>query len=645
MVLRPITGSVMVSGISAGDASAHPLRWLPRQKALLSLPSQVEFDPNFDRDGLLAQIQLDMGQVISAEKRKLYPDEEWRDTYNNKPPELSEKDLIIEFTAHREACFHLFGKNRVPVAWLEEGGRGNGLKPVPSAVQEVRIRVIDKNSGLPVAAKIHLHGQAGEYLAPVDRHRIVNSARFFEDFSVDFIHRGQHSCTYIPGTTSVKLPGGKVFIEVSKGYEVRPIRKVLEIAPQTEEIVIELEKVLPWREKGWVSADTHVHFLSPGSALMEGAGEGVNLVNLLASQWGELMTNVGDFDGRTTFGAKEAGGDGEYLVRVGTENRQHVLGHISLLGYEGQIIAPMCTGGPGESALGDPIEVLLTEWARRCRKQGGVVILPHHPNPRSESAASIVSGDIDAVEMTSGPDLYGGIDPYSLSDWYRYLNCGYFVAAVGGTDKMTPLTPVGAVRTYARIEDGKPFNHETWKEAIREGNTFATYGPLLDFSVDGKPPGARIQMSAAGGSVDVTWNVASCTIPMTKVALVVNGEIKEQQTVHPWKEQGHWPLKVGRSSWLALLVRGQYPDREEMIAAHSSPVMIELERSRFFAAADALTILEQIEGAMAYLDTVGTRKDEATYKRMRLVLESAHRKLHNQMHQKGIFHGHAPPSG
>ncbi len=86
------------------------------------------------------------------------------------------------------------------------------------------------------------------------------------------------------------------------------------------------------------------------------------------------MTNVGDFDGKTTWGSKGAGGDGEHLVRVGTENRQHVLGHISLLGYSGKIIAPMTTGGPDESALGDPIEILLnrvgqtmqtTRWAGR----------------------------------------------------------------------------------------------------------------------------------------------------------------------------------------------------------------------------------------------------------------------------------------
>ena len=114
----------------------------------------------------------------------------------------------------------------------------------------------------------------------------------------------------------------------------------------------------------------------------------------------------------------------------------------------------MTTGGPDESALGDPVEILLTEWARQCTQQGGLVVLPHFPNPRAEHAASIVSGEIDAVEMTSWGDLYGGIDPYSLSDWYRYLNCGYLVAAVGGTDKMTADTAVGTVRTYARIPHG-----------------------------------------------------------------------------------------------------------------------------------------------------------------------------------------------
>ena len=646
---EPVSGVVIVSAISAGNASSLPLRWQTRRKACLTLPQGDNFMPDLDENGLLQQIQLDLGQVISATPRQIYPNDNFTETYNNQVPEISENEVLVEYTAHPEACFHLTNGQVIPVSQVERKQTSTPLKLVAPATQRVTLRAIENSSGKCVPVKLHVHGECGEYLAPVDRHRIINPA-WFEDYSVDFIHLYQpqdepirrHSCTYIPGETTINLPLGKVYIEVSKGFEIRPVRKVVDVTPATLEIVVEIEKVLPWREKGWVTADTHVHFLSPTSALLEGAAEGVNVVNLLASQWGELMTNVGDFDGQTTWGSKEAGGDGEYLVRVGTENRQRVMGHISLLGYRGRIITPMTTGGPDESALGDPIEVLLTEWARQCRKQGGLVVLPHFPNPRAEHAASIVSGDADALEMTSWGNLYGGIDPYSLSDWYRYLNCGYLVAVVGGTDKMSANTAVGAVRTYARIDQSEPFTYETWMEAVRRAETFVTYGPLIEFTVDGHSMGSRIEMSSDGGTVDVTWQVSSVTIPMSRVELIVNGEIRESLSVPPGEKSGHWSVKVDKSSWLALLVRGHYADKPEIIAAHSSPVMINIEGSPMIAAADAVTILEQFEGALAYLDTVGTRAEDVAYKRMRLVLTSAHRTLHNRMHQLGFYHGHTP---
>jgi hypothetical protein len=652
---EPGSGIVLVSAISAGNAVSQPLRWRTRQKANLTLLEGEAFDPKLDERGLLAQIQLDLGQVISATLRPLYPRSGWTETYNNQIPGRSTNEVLVEYTSHSDARFHLPNGQHIPVAWVEGAQSTSPLQVVPPARQRVTLRAVERETGKTVPVKLHVHGEWGEYLAPVERHRILNPA-WFEDYSVDFLHGGTwagggvttHACTYIPGETTVDLPLGQVYVEVSKGFEIRPVRQVVEVTPATREITIEIEKVLPWREKGWVTADTHVHFLSPISALLEGAAEGVNVVNLLASQWGELVTNVGDFDGRTTWGSREAGGDGEYLVRVGTENRQHVLGHISLLGYGGKIIAPMTTGGPDESALGDPIEILLTEWARQCRKQGGLVVLPHFPQPRAEHAASIVSGEIDALEMTAWGELYGGIDPYSLSDWYRYLNCGYMVAAVGGTDKMSANTAVGTVRTYARLPPDEPFTYETWKAAVRRGETFVTYGPLLEFAVDGHPMGSRIGLgrrrssSATGGTVDLSWQVASVTVPMSRVELIVNGEIRESVQVPPQAGSGSWSVKVDRSSWLALLVRGHYPDKPEIIAAHSSPVMIDVEGSPMLAAADAVTILEQIEGALAYLDTVGTRADDLAYKRTRLVLTSAHRSLHNRMHQHGTYHGHTP---
>jgi hypothetical protein len=368
------------------------------------------------------------------------------------------------------------------------------------------------------------------------------------------------------------------------------------------------------------------------------------VINLLASQWGELMTNVGDFDGHTTWGSKEAGGDGEYLVRVGTENRQHAMGHISLLGYQGAIIAPMTTGGPDESALGDPVEILLTEWARQCREQKGLVVLPHFPYPHLEHAASIIEGVIDAVEMTSWEEHYLGIDPYSLIDWYRYLNCGYLVPAVGGTDKMNAATAVGTVRTYAHIDPQVAFTYDAWMNAVRRAETFVSYGPLLDLYVDGKPMGSRLNLPAGGGTLDVSWEVASVTIPVSHVELVVNGEVCEGAALPPGGGSGSWSVKVPKSAWLALLVRGHYPDKPEMIAAHSSPVMVSVEGSPLLSAFDAVTVLEQIEGSLAFLDTIGTRADDQAYKRMRLVLTSAHRRLHNRMHEQGFLHKHNPGS-
>ncbi len=79
----------------------------------------------------------------------------------------------------------------------------------------------------------------------------------------------------------------------------------------------------------------------------------------------------------------------------------------------------------------------------------------------------------------------------------------------------------------------------------------------------------------------MTWQVASVTVPMSRVELVVNGEIRESQAVDAVAGQR---ALVGQgwsaARWLALLVRGHYADKPEIIAAHSSPVMVTVAGSR-----------------------------------------------------------------
>ena len=128
------------------------------------------------------------------------------------------------------------------------------------------------------------------------------------------------------------------------------MRKKLTIEPNQRELNLEISPLVNFRSQGWVSADTHVHFLSPSTAILEGQAEGLNLINLLAAQWGDLFTNVGDMAQGPLVSH-----DGETMVWVGTENRQHILGHLGLLGGHGAPVYPMSASGPGESYIGDPL--------------------------------------------------------------------------------------------------------------------------------------------------------------------------------------------------------------------------------------------------------------------------------------------------
>ena len=67
------------------------------------------------------------------------------------------------------------------------------------------------------------------------------------------------------------------------------------------------------------------------------------------------------------------------MVWVGTENRQHLLGHIGLLGVRGNPVYPMSASGPEESYLGDPLWSSLAEWADKCRAREGLAVAVHFP--------------------------------------------------------------------------------------------------------------------------------------------------------------------------------------------------------------------------------------------------------------------------
>jgi len=644
LTLVPREERSVVYAISATSLEDHPLRAGVRQKLRLELPDGVDLNAlaELDTDSRSPVIDLDLGTVISARAALDYDKPAWSDGLPDVQPEPAARSVIVEYSAHPAArLFVESAAGSILSAALDGANAGElDFAPVAAAHLPVTVRVLDAESKQPVPVRFHLHGEAGEYLPPRGHHRRVNRY-WYEDNAAEFVNkRNQYS--YIDGECIVDLPIGHVYADISRGYEITPIRTSFEVTPETTEVVFEVQRALDWRTRGWITADTHVHFLSPQVALLEGKAEGVNVVNLLAAQWGEMFSNVGDFDGRTTFGARDFGGDGEFLVRVGTENRMQVLGHISLLGYSGSMIHPLSSDGAAEGAIGDPLEVAMGDWAERCRQQGGLVVMPHAPNPQCERAADIVLGLVDGIEMMTFNPYDAQVNPYGLADWYRYLNIGLQPPLVAGSDKMTAASLLGGIRTYAWLGE-RPFTYESWMDAVRNGNTFVTVGPLLEFSVQGQPAGSLVALPGGGGTVDVAWEAASVNVPIEAIEVVVNGLVAEEISVGgALRHSGHASIPVTASSWVALRVRGSYYGRPGDIAAHTSAVQVIVGEQPIFVQADAMAVLDQIEGAIAYVDTLAPRVEAQRLRQVRARLESAHNRLHQRMHTLGVFHRHSP---
>lgn len=128
--LEPFSGAIVLSGMAYGEVSEHPLRWRRRRKAILTLPEGETFNPMLDQAGLLKQLQLDLGQVISAQFKQIYPQEDWKSSYNNQVPQVSDREVIIEYTSHPDARFHLPGRAPVLVSSVESNQAGSQIFPI-----------------------------------------------------------------------------------------------------------------------------------------------------------------------------------------------------------------------------------------------------------------------------------------------------------------------------------------------------------------------------------------------------------------------------------------------------------------------------------------------------------------------------------
>jgi hypothetical protein len=567
---------------------------------------------------------VDLGHVFRersvAEGHPSPPIAGWGSPQNGSAP----SSRVVDLALAPDAILGI-GPEQVPAERLPaEGARrrfgGLTIESLPTPIRRLDVEVVDAATGEPLPARVRFQAADGRYLPPLGHRDEINPG-LNEDAGADLV-LGDATYAYVPGRFPILLPAGEVEIEVVHGFEHRPLRRTVDVAALQGPLRLPIERAPRSTDPGWVAVDCHVHFISPTSALLQARAEGVAIVNLLATQWGDHHTSIADLPAAVV--ADQAG---EHLVVMGSENRQNMLGHIGLLGAS-QAVLPMASAGPPEARLGDPLEWLMGDWADAAHAQDALAIAVHFPLPYAEVAADIVSGRIDAVEMQA---LTPGVDGPSIREWYRFLNCGFRLPVVGGTDKMSAEVPLGAIRTYARLDPDQPLSFGAWAEAVRAGRTFVTSGAFIELEVEGCGPGDTLALGRGGGSVEVRASAWAAQPFIDGIELIHDGRVVAASTVHAADTATVTErVQVSRSGWIAARATSRetiHSGFSTAMGAHSSPVYLEVPGRPAFSAQDAGVIGTIIDGARTWIEQTAVVRSDTERTRLAGYLATSRAKL------------------
>jgi len=194
------------------------------------------------------------------------------------------------------------------------------------------------------------------------------------------------------------------------------------------------------------------------------------------------------------------------------------------------------------------------------------------------------------------------MEPGSANIYNKLLNSGIRIAATGGTDNFSDVwfdPSGGAARTYAHIPDGGTFGFDDWISAVRDGRTFASNGPLLFLSVDGRLPGDEIHL-ATGESTTLAVNVDVKSIsPLDTVDVLVNGNVV--QTWAPGaggsNREFETSVDVPAGGWIAARATGpksRYVG-DTSAFAQTSPVFVVRDGKSYTSASDAQFLLHSVD--------------------------------------------------
>jgi len=471
--------------------------------------------------------------------------------------------------------------------WIVEVPGGRRTQVVASArrylhpMGRLRVLTIDRATGRPVPARVSVTGADGRSYAPDEAWQRADDA-------VDHEHRRmEYGYFHSPGSSLLTVPAGDVTIEVTRGPEYRVARRTVRVAANGTEVErIALERMTDLAARGWWSGDLHVHmnygghYRSDPSRLSAMAdAEDLHVIeNLIVNKEGRIP-DIGYFTGKP-----DPVSTSRVLILHDQEFHTSLWGHVGLLGLRDHIVLPgyAAYARTAAASLYPTNADILAEG----RAEGGLVGYVHPGDVLADTTkpdstlpyglpVDAALGLVDYMELVSFSEHVS-----TAWVWYRLLDCGFRIPAAAGTDAMTNFAslrgPVGLNRVYVKLNGG--LTRDRYLGGLKAGRTFATNGPLVELTIDGRQPGDEIRLAASGGRLRVRATLASF-VPVERFELVGSRGQVVRFAVHEdgMTAAADTTITVQRSGWYTLRAwstHSVYPVLDIYPFATTSPIYV-----------------------------------------------------------------------
>lgn len=446
--------------------------------------------------------------------------------------------------------------------------------------------------------------------------------------------------------TTVSVPRSKLTIEGFSGLETELGVVEIDVTGATEmDVTLRLKRFFNARRLGWRSANTHVHTRkmtrdeSDRYLQTIARADGLELIfvsHLLREGDDRTYTSNGyteqDLRKLSTAGLLFANGE-EHRHNFGPGGEGY--GHVMLLDLN-ELVRPVSVG-PGIMEIGSDAPPL-TRGIQTALADGATVVWCHNAFG-FEDIPNWLSGRVHAQNVFDGGS-HGGYE----DTFYRYLNIGLRVPFSTGTDWFI----YDFSRVYADLNDQR-LSAENWLNALRQGRTFISNGPLLELAVGDAHMGDTVRLTEPG-KIQVRA-LAQGRGDFSKIELIHNGAVAASATSR--RTANHFSAKIdvsieaANSGWVALRVasrilpttpqtpiRGSGVGKNELgegLFAHTSPIYLQIEDKEVFDTSVAADLLSEMEEALLTIGMKGVFANDRERAQVSNVYQSAIGKLREQI--------------